>query len=198
VYSSIPTFQREFMYKEPCHTLRHLGSIWRQVPGAVFQSLVTALVLICLHWLRVLFKVVVLTYLALHGNSPRYQHHLFSDMGLAPEINVMYDVCMMYVGYMSWCFTRVTNMPSHRRSSTSDQPHRQQNNMQLYSSNDSKQKIKRNNHRHTKKTNKLANSSKTAYMTISSSQFRRCHQRTRYILHLVTTTTTTVQAHQIY
>jgi len=32
--------------------------------------------------------------------------------------------------------------------------------MQLYSSNDSKQKIKRNNHRHTKKTNKLANSSK--------------------------------------
>jgi len=31
--------------------------------------------------------------------------------------------------------------------------------MQLYSSNDSKQKIKRNNHRHTKikKTNKLAN-----------------------------------------
>jgi len=33
--------------------------------------------------------------------------------------------------------------------------------MQLYSSNDSKQKIKRNNHRHTKKTNKLTNISKT-------------------------------------
>ena len=33
--------------------------------------------------------------------------------------------------------------------------------MQLYSSNDSKQKIKRNNHRHTKKTNKQTNSSKT-------------------------------------
>jgi len=43
--------------------------------------------------------------------------------------------------------------------------------MQLYSSNDSKQKIKRDNHRHTKKTNKLTNSAKTPYMTVNSSQY---------------------------
>jgi len=41
--------------------------------------------------------------------------------------------------------------------------------------------IKENNHTHKTNSSKHPNS----YMTVNSSQFRCCHQRTTYILHFV-------------